>query len=226
MPPRLIKAFFCHISPIGKKWKSPQKRLYYCKRLDQNYKTRQGVYVIAKNWTKDFRITQWFYPLSSNTGFCRFCQNRPSQELHKTTKRLYSSKEVDQTIFLGHFFTQDRRPIGRHLPHLRLRFVGINRYAIVMFAAYAARKICRATPHWNEAEATVKKQRILAEPNSKLGEVNDCKLDNIRRVFRKQRNEKWQNIWGMSAANFAMKNPHTHSKILGNQNAIPQKILT
>ena len=196
MPPRLIKAFFCHISPIGKKWKSPQKRLYYCKRLDQNYKTRQGVYVIAKNWTKDFRITQWFYPLSSNTGFCRFCQNRPSQELHKTTKRLYCSKEVDQTIFLGHFFTQDRRPIGRHLPHLRSRFVGINRYAIVMFAAYAARKICRATLDWNEVEATVKKQRILAEPNSKWGEANDCKLDNIRRVFRKQRNEKWQNVWG------------------------------
>ena len=66
-------------------------------------------------------------------------------KLQNATRRLYYCKELDQTVFLGHFFTQDRRPIGRHLPHLRLRFVGINRYAIVMFAAYAARKICRAT---------------------------------------------------------------------------------
>ena len=82
-------------------------------------------------------------------------------KLQNATKRLYCSKELDQTVFLGHFFTQDRRPIGRHLPHLRLRFVGINRYAIVMFAAYAARKICRATPHWNEAEAIAEMQKSL-----------------------------------------------------------------
>ena len=67
-------------------------------------------------------------------------------ELQNAQKRLYCSQKVDQRKILGHFFTQDRRPIGRHLPHLRLRFVGINRYAIVMFAAYAAQKICRATP--------------------------------------------------------------------------------
>ena len=30
----------------------------------------------------------------------------------------------------------------------------------------------------------------------------------------------------MPAANFAMKNPHTHSTNLGNQNATLQKILT
>ena len=65
--------------------------------------------------------------------------------LQNPTERLYYSTKVDQRKILGHFFTQDRRPIGRHLPHLRSRFVGINRYAIVMFAAYAARKNCRAT---------------------------------------------------------------------------------
>ena len=61
-------------------------------------------------------------------------------ELQNAQKRLYCSQKVDQRKILGHFFTQDRRPNERHLPHLRLRFVGINRYAIVMFAAYAARK--------------------------------------------------------------------------------------
>lgn len=81
--------------------------------------------------------------------------------LQNPSERLYYSTKVDHPLFLGHFFTQDRRPIRRHLPHLRLRFVGINSYAIVMFAAYAARKICRATPHWNEAEAIAEMQKSL-----------------------------------------------------------------
>lgn len=82
-------------------------------------------------------------------------------KLQNATRRLCYCKELDQTIFLGHFFTQDRRPIGRHLPDLRSRFVGINRYAIVMFAAYAALKICRATLDWNEAEAIAEMQKSL-----------------------------------------------------------------
>ena len=81
--------------------------------------------------------------------------------LQNPSERLYYSTKVDHPLFLGHFFTQDRRPIGRHLPHLRLRSVGINRYAIVMFAAYAARKICRSTLDWNEVEAIAEMQKSL-----------------------------------------------------------------
>ena len=99
----------------------------------KNYIKRQSVYILPKKWTTE-------KPQKNGV-------KKTPKFLQNATERLYSSKEVDQTIFLGHFFTQDRRPIGRHLPHLRLRFVGINRYAIVMFAAYAALKICRATPH-------------------------------------------------------------------------------
>ena len=156
-------------------------RLYYCKRLDQIYKTRQGVYVIAKNWTKRFSwviFSRKIDALSASFAPSPLTLRGDKSLRDCDVRCLRSSKNL---------------------------------------SGYAPLKWSRS----NSRDA-----KTFAEPNSKLGEANVCKLDNIRRVFRKQRNEKWQNIWGMSAANFAMKNPHTHSKILGNQNAMPQKILT
>ena len=76
---RSAKGIFCRISPIGKKWKSPQKRLYYSKRLDQNYRMRKSVYIVPQKWTK---------PQFSLFG--------ASKILQKTTKRLYYSKRLDQ----------------------------------------------------------------------------------------------------------------------------------
>lgn len=147
-------------------------------------------------------------------------------KLQNATRRLCYCKEVYQTIFLGHFFTQDRRPIGRPLAPSPLTLRGDKslRDCDVRYLRSSKNLSGYAPLKWSRSNS--RDAKIFAEPNSKLGEANDCKLDNIRRVFRKQRNEKWQNIWGMSAANFALKNSHTHSKILGNQNAIPQKILT
>ena len=77
--------------------------------------------------------------------------------MQNATKRLYCSKEVDQKcktrqsvyiipkkwtkLFSWVIFSRKIDALsGVHLPHLRLRFVGIARYASSKFAAYAARK--------------------------------------------------------------------------------------
>lgn len=116
--------------------------------MDQNYRMRKSVYIIPKKWTTEKHRkngVKKYVKIYAKRDKASILLQKVGPKLQNASKRLYYCKELDQTVFLGHFFTQDRRPIGRHLPHLRLHFVGINRYAIVMFAAYAARKICRAT---------------------------------------------------------------------------------
>ena len=139
-------------------------------------------------------------------------------KLQNATRRLYYCKELDQTVFLGHFFTQDRRPIGRHLPHLRLRFVGINRYAIVMFAAYAARKICQATPHWNEAEAIAEMQKSLQNQSQNWANQMIASSTILGAFFASNgtRNGK---MFGQVCGIFREENSHTHSNILKKQSA-------
>lgn len=150
---------------------------------------------------------------------------RSGPKMQNATKRLYYSKEVDQTIFLGHFFTQERRPIGRHLPHLRSRFVGINRYAIVMFAAYAARKICRATPHWNEAEAIAEMQKSLLNQTQNWAKQTIASSTILGAFFASNRTRNGK-MFGQVCGIFCEENSHTHSNILKKQSATLQKILT
>ena len=93
-------------------------RLYCSKRVDQNYRTRQGVYIIAKKWTMDKRQKSGgkkCVKIHTKRVDASILFQRSGPKLQNASERLYCSKEVDQPLFLGHFFTQDRRPIGRPL---------------------------------------------------------------------------------------------------------------
>ena len=143
------------------------------------------------------------------------------QHLRDRQKRLYCSKKVTNLGFLGHFFTQDRRPIGRHLPHLRSRFVGINRYAIVMFAAYAARKkFIGLRPIEMRSKQRLKSKESL-QNQSQNGAKQTIASSTIFGAFFASNGTRNGKIFEASHTFFATKDSHTHSKILKNQNAIP-----
>lgn len=104
------------LQKVGPELQNAQKRLYYSKELDHG-KT-------PKKWGKKIR-----------------------QNLCRTRQSVYIVPQKWTKLFSWVIFSRKIDALtGVSLPQLRLRFVGINRYAIVMFAAYAARKICRATP--------------------------------------------------------------------------------